>query len=46
MALRPESHGDSQGGPPDEWSIKTHHIHEQFGLRPPICTLYRLYYRN
>lgn len=46
MALRPEGHGDSQSDLPDERSIKTHHIYVSFGLRPPICTLYRLHYRH
>jgi len=46
MALRPEGHGDLQGDLPDERSIKTHHIYVSFGLRPPICTLYRLYYHH
>jgi hypothetical protein len=44
MALRPEGHGYSQGGLPDEWSIKTHHISVSLGLRPPICKLYCLHY--
>jgi len=29
---------------PGEQSIKTHHISVSFGLRPPICKLYRLHY--
>ena len=44
MALRPEGHGDSQGGLPVEWSIHFHHTYVSLGLRPPICTLYRLHY--
>ena len=39
MALRPESHGDSQGGLPDEWSIYFHHIYVPNGLRLPFFAL-------
>ena len=31
------------GGGADEWGIQIHHIYVSFGLRPPICTLYRLH---
>ena len=36
MALRPEGHGDSQDGLPDEWSIQFHHIYVPNGLRLPF----------
>jgi len=39
MALRPEGHGDSQGGLPDEWSIYFHHIYVPNGLRLPFFAL-------
>jgi len=39
MALRPEGHGDSQGGLPDEWSIQFHHIYVPNGLRLPFFAL-------
>ena len=39
MALRLEGHGDSQGGLPDEWSIRFHHIYVPNGLPLPFFAL-------
>ena len=43
--LRPEGHGDLQGGLRDERSIKSHHIYVPNGLRPPFFALYYPHYR-
>ena len=44
--LRPEGHGDLQGGLRDERSIKSHHIYVPNGLRPPFFALYYPHYRH
>jgi hypothetical protein len=46
MALRPEGHGDSQGGLPDERSIQFHHIYVPNGLRLPFFALLCPHYRH
>ena len=44
--LRPEGHGDLQGGLRDERSIKSHHIYVPNGLRPPFFALYYPHYHH